>query len=40
MITQVLEEHLMGLSIVEMSDRKETLFCDMIARQGTEPQTY
>lgn len=40
MTTHVLEEQLMGVSILEMSDRIETLFCGMAIRKGKEPQTY
>lgn len=38
MTTHVLEEQLMGVSILEMSDRIATLFCGMVIRQGNEPQ--
>lgn len=40
MTTHVLEEQLRGESVLEMSDRVKISFCDMIIRQGNEPQTY
>lgn len=40
MSTHVLEEQLVRVSIIEMSDHIETLFCSMVIRQGNDPQTY